>query len=135
MPRARLEAAKNLKAIINVAEQFPANIDYDYAMARGVRVLNVKPGVRRTRPEVALGMAPEYRHAESAGQIACSARARAAGWRQQCLRPVPAKCGFIGMGDLGRAILPLLAPFARRSPPTHGGRLPAHAGLPPGDTG
>lgn len=114
MPRARLEAAKNLKAIINVEGNFLPNIDYDCAMARGVRVLNVSPVFAEPVAEVALGMALSLARGISRSDrlfrqgrelYGLAANENAYGLYRQ-------KVGFIGMGDLGRAILPLLAPFA-----------------------
>src|ERR1700727_1905573 len=57
MPKARLDRAPKLRAIINVETNFLQNIDYDVCFERGIHVL--APGSAFAKPvaEMALGMA------------------------------------------------------------------------------
>ncbi len=57
LPRARLERASKLRAIINVETNFLQNVDYDVCFERGIHVL--APGSAFAKPvaEMALGMA------------------------------------------------------------------------------
>lgn len=113
LPKERLVRAHNLRAIINVEGNFLPNIDYDYAFSRGIRVLNVSPVFAEPVAEAALGMAIDLARGVSRSdryfrqgveKYGLDANVDAFSLFRQ-------KIGFIGMGDLGKAILPLLAPF------------------------
>ncbi len=113
LPRARLERTPHLRAIINVEGNFLPNIDYDYAMSRGIRVLNVSPVFAEPVAEAALGMAIDLARGISRSdryfrnnteKYGLDANRDAYSLHRQNI-------GFIGFGDLGRAIVPLLAPF------------------------
>ena len=113
MPQARLQQAPRLRAICNVEGNFLPNIDYVCAAARGIRVLNISPVFAEPVAEVALGMAISLARGISRSdryfrqgteQYGLAANTEAYSLHRQSV-------GFIGFGDLGRAILPLLAPF------------------------
>ncbi|GGP18218.1 hydroxyacid dehydrogenase [Silvimonas iriomotensis] len=113
LPRERLERAPRLRAIVNVEGNFLPNIDYDYAMRHGVRVLNVSPVFAEPVAEAALGMAIDLARGISRSdryfrnnteKYGLDANRDAYSLHRQNI-------GFIGFGDLGRAIVPLLAPF------------------------
>jgi len=113
MLRARLQQAPKLRAIFNVEGNFLPNIDYAYAMAQGVRVLNISPVFAEPVAEAALGMAIDLARGisrsdryfrEGRERYGLDANRDAYSLRRQDI-------GFIGFGDLGRAIVPLLAPF------------------------
>ena len=113
LPKTRLDRAQNLRAVINVEGNFLPNIDYEHAFRRGVRALNVSPVFAEPVAEVALGMALDLARGISRSdryfrqgveKYGLAANRDAYSLRRQTI-------GFIGMGDLGRAILPLLAPF------------------------
>ena len=113
LPRARLDAMPRLRAVFNVEGNFLPNIDYAHAMARGVRVLSISPVFAEPVAEVALGMAIDL-----ARGVSRSDRAFRAGTEQYGLAAnreayslFRQQIGFIGFGDLGRALAPLLAPF------------------------
>lgn len=113
LPESRLKKAGRLKAIFNVEGNFLPNVDYGYCFRNGIRILNISPVFAEPVAEAALGMAidlcrgitrsdrnfrkgtEEYGLAANKGAISL--------FRQEV--------GFVGMGDLGRAILPLLRPF------------------------
>ena len=116
MPQARLEQAPRLRAICNVEGNFLPNIDYACAAARGIRVLNISPVFAEPVAEVALVMAISLARGISRSdryfrqgteQYGLAANTEAYSLHRQTV-------GFIGFGDLGRAILPLLAPFHPR---------------------
>ncbi|RKP46244.1 hydroxyacid dehydrogenase [Pararobbsia silviterrae] len=116
MPAERLQRAKNLRAIINVEGNFLPNVDYPYCFGNGVRVLNVSPVFAEPVAELALGMAidlargvsrSDRRFRDGTEHYGLDANRDAFSLYRQDI-------GFVGMGDLGRAILPLLAPFGVR---------------------
>ena len=116
LPAERLAQLPDLKVIINVEGNFLPNVDYAWCFSHGVRVLNVSPVFAEPVAEVALAMAIDLArgitrsdrrfrsHSELYG-LAANVDAYSL-FRQEV--------GFIGMGDLGKAILPLLAPFGCR---------------------
>jgi len=114
LPKERLDRARNLRAVINVEGNFLPNIDYEHAFRKGVRVLNVSPVFAEPVAEVALGMALDLARGISRSdryfrqgveKYGLDANRKAYSMFRQ-------KVGFIGMGDLGKAILPLLTPFS-----------------------
>jgi phosphoglycerate dehydrogenase-like enzyme len=113
MPAERLTRAANLRAIINVEGNFLPNVDYAQCFRKGIRVLNVSPVFAEPVAEAALGMAIDL-----ARGISHADRRFRSGTEQYGLDAnrdafslYDAPVGFVGMGDLGRAILPLVAPF------------------------
>ena len=116
MPAARLLRAPRLRAIFNVEGNFLPNIDYSLALSCGVRVLNISPVFAEPVAEAALGMAIDLARGISRSdryfrqgteKYGLDANRDAYSLRRQDI-------GFIGFGDLGRAIVPLLAPFQPR---------------------
>src|SRR6218665_1465075 len=108
MPASRLRLAPHLRAIFNVEGNFLPNIDYGVAISRGVRILSTSPVFAEPVAEAALGMALDL-----ARGISRSDRYFRQGSEKyrnifSLQRQV---LGFIVFGDLGRAIVPLLAPF------------------------
>ena len=113
LPESRLTKAQRLKAIFNVEGNFLPNIDYSYCFRNGIRILNISPVFAEPVAEAALGMAIDL-----ARGITSSDRNFRRGTEQYGLAAnqhaislFRQEVGFIGMGDLGRAILPLLRPF------------------------
>jgi len=116
LPEPRLKRATSLKAVFNVEGNFLPNIDYAYCFRHGIRVLNISPVFAEPVAEVALGMAIDLargitrsdRHFRlGTEQYGLAANTEAFSLFRQAI-------GFIGLGDLGRAILPLLRPFGCR---------------------
>ena len=113
MPRARLDRAPKLRAIVNVETNFLQNVDYEACFERGVHVL--APGSAFARPvaEMTLGMAIDLCRG-----VTFADRAMRAGqekWllegAEGCFSLYGASVGLIGFGDLARAFTPLLQPF------------------------
>jgi phosphoglycerate dehydrogenase-like enzyme len=116
LPESRLKRAKSLRAVFNVEGNFLPNIDYAHCFRHGIRVLNVSPVFAEPVAEAALGMAIDLargitrsdRHfRQGVEQYGLAANAQAFSLFHQHV-------GLIGLGDLGRAILPLLHPFGCR---------------------
>ena len=113
LPESRLRKAARLKAIFNVEGNFLPNVDYGYCFRHGIRVLNISPVFAEPVAEAALGMAIDLargitrsdRHfRQGTEQYGLAANEDAFSLFRQ-------EVGFVGMGDLGRAILPLLRSF------------------------
>jgi phosphoglycerate dehydrogenase-like enzyme len=113
LPESRLKKAHVLKAIFNVEGNFLPNIDYSYCFRHGIRVLNISPVFAEPVAEAALGMAidlargitrSDRRFREGTETYGLTANEDAYSLFRQ-------NVGFVGMGDLGKAIIPLLSPF------------------------
>ena len=113
MPKARLDSAPKLRAIINVETNFLQNVDYETCFERGIHVLTPSSAFARPVAEMALGMAIDLcRGLTTADRAMRAGREKwlldgAAG----CFSLYGARVGIIGFGDLARAFTPLLAPF------------------------
>ncbi|HEY1234719.1 MAG TPA: hydroxyacid dehydrogenase [Candidatus Binatia bacterium] len=116
LPESRLRRTGALKAVFNVEGNFLPNIDYDYCFAHKIRVLNISPVFAEPVAEAALGMAIDLARGISVSdrhfrrgceEYGLSANRRAFSLFRQDV-------GFIGFGDLAKAILPLLRPFSCR---------------------
>lgn len=113
LPESRLRRAAKLKAVFNVEGNFLPNVDYDYCFRAGVRVLNISPVFAEPVAEAALGMAidlargitrSDRKFRQGSEEYGLAANREAFSLFRQ-------DAGLIGLGDLGRAILPLLRPF------------------------
>jgi phosphoglycerate dehydrogenase-like enzyme len=113
MPKARLDRAKSLRAIINVETNFLQNVDYEACFQRGIHVLAPSSAFARPVAEMALGMAIDLCRGVSAADRAM--RTGNEKWLLDgatgCFSLYGSPVGLIGFGDLGRAFAPLLAPF------------------------
>src|SRR6266536_3267635 len=116
LPEPRLQRVANLKAVFNVEGNFLPNVDYGYCFRAGVRVLNISPVFAEPVAEAALGMAidlargisrSDRKFREGSEEYGLAANREAFSLFRQDL-------GLVGLGDLGRAILPLLRPFGCR---------------------
>ena len=113
LPGDRVRAARELRAVCNVEGNFFPNVDYAACAERGVRVLGCGPAYAQPVAEFALGLALDLARGISAGDRAFRAgteRYTEDGNRGAFLLR-GAETGLIGVGNLGRALLPLLAPF------------------------
>jgi phosphoglycerate dehydrogenase-like enzyme len=113
LPRERLERAKNLKAIINVEGNFQPNIDYEYCFQRGIHVLGVGGAFGQAVAEMALGFAVALARGIPEGDRLFREGKEVYGRfsNQASFLISGAEIGFIGFGNLGRALLELLTPF------------------------
>ena len=112
----RLARAPKLKAIVNVEGNFVRNVDYAECFRRGIQVLTIAPAFAHPVAEMALGFALDL-----ARGITRADRLMREGKEQYGLLGARdsfvlrgTTMSFIGCGNLGRALLPLLAPFRPR---------------------
>ena len=118
MPRARLDRARNLKAIFNVETNFLPNIDYQACQECGIWVLSPTAAFAAVVAESALSMAIDLARGIGAADRAFRAGRERYGLagNEGCFQFTGAPVGIIGFGDLGRAVRALLVPF--RNPVT-----------------
>jgi phosphoglycerate dehydrogenase-like enzyme len=112
----RLARAPKLKVIINVEGNFAQNVDYAECFRRGIQVLSIAPVFAQPVAEMALGLALDLaRGITRADRLMREGNEQygLAGARD-CFVLRGATMSFIGCGNLGRALLPLLAPFRPR---------------------
>jgi phosphoglycerate dehydrogenase-like enzyme len=113
---ARLARAAKLEVVINVEGNFAQNVDYAECFRRGIQVLSIAPVFAQPVAEMALGLALDLaRGITRADRLMRQGREQygLAGNRDAFLLR-GATMGFIGCGNLGRALIPLLAPFRPR---------------------
>ena len=112
----RLARAPHLAAVINVEGNFAQNVDYAESFRRGIQILSIAPVFAQPVAEMALGLALDLARGITRGDRLMregSEQYGLAGNRDAfVLRG--ATIGFIGCGNLGRALIPLLAPFRPR---------------------
>ena len=113
LPAERIRTAVNLRAVCNVEGNFFPNVDYPACFAQGVYVLGAGPAYAQPVAEFALGLALDLARGISAGDRAFRSgteRYTEAGNAGSVLLQ-HANVGLVGVGNLGRALLPLLRPF------------------------
>ena len=113
LPRQILQQAKRLKAILNVESNFLDNMDYDYCFANGIHVLTTGRVFAAPVAEIGLGMALSLER--NIGGADRDFRAGQELWggdgNTEARLMSGGNIGFIGFGDLGRALHRLLAGF------------------------
>ena len=113
LPESRLQRASSLRAIINVEGNFLPNVDYGYCFSHSIRVLTISPVFAEPVAEGALGMAIDLGRGITRSDRGFRAGTETYGLEanRDAFALFRQDVGFIGMGDLGRALLPLLRPF------------------------
>jgi phosphoglycerate dehydrogenase-like enzyme len=113
LPKERLDRASRLKAVINVEGNFLPNVDYATCFQRGIKVLGVGPAFSVPVAEIGLCFALDL-----ARGVTAADRDFRTGEERYGLAGNPGafllsgcEIGFIGFGNLGQALLPLLQPF------------------------
>ena len=108
-----LNGASRLRAVVNVEGNFFPNIDYPTAFRNGVRILGVGNAYAQAVAEFALGLA-----IDAARGISREDRAARAGIEEYVAARTAdsillrgSHVSLIGFGNLGRALIELLAPF------------------------
>jgi phosphoglycerate dehydrogenase-like enzyme len=112
----RIERAPRLRAIVNVEGNFLPTVDYEACFARGIHALLASPAFAPAVAEAALGMAIDLARGITAADRAMRAgneRYDLAG-NDGCFLFAGTEVGLVGMGDLARELLRLLAPFRCR---------------------
>jgi phosphoglycerate dehydrogenase-like enzyme len=113
MPRARLDRAPKLRAILNVESNFGPNIDYQTCSERGIWVITPAAAFAEPVAEAALGMALDLARGITAADRAFRAGTEAWGLEgnRDTFRFAGAPVGIVGFGDLGRTFRELIRPF------------------------
>jgi phosphoglycerate dehydrogenase-like enzyme len=113
MPRARLDRAAKLRAIVNVETNFLQNVDYETCFQRGVHVLTPSSAFAKPVAEMTLGLAIDLCRGITTADRAM--RRADEKWlldgASDCFSLYGARVGLIGFGDLARAFVPLIRPF------------------------
>jgi phosphoglycerate dehydrogenase-like enzyme len=114
LPSERLGRAPHLRAVMNVEGNFYPNVDYPTCFARSIRVLGCGPAYAQAVAEHALGLALDLARGISREDRAFrQGRERYLGeGNADAVLLRHADVGLVGYGNLGRALRPLLAPFA-----------------------
>jgi phosphoglycerate dehydrogenase-like enzyme len=109
----RLRRASQLRAILNVEGNFFSNVDYETCFARGVYVLGCGPAYAQAVAEHALGLALDLARGISREDRAfrTGTERYVADGNDDAILLAGSTVGLIGLGNLGRALLPLLRPF------------------------
>ncbi len=113
LPRERLERAPKLRGILNVEGNFFQNVDYEACFERGVNVVACMPTYAQAVAEFSLGLAIDL-----ARGISREDRAFREGREGYVFQSTGdsillrgSEMGILGYGNIGRKLLPLLAPF------------------------
>ena len=108
-----LANATRLRAILNVESNFLDNMDYDQCFTRGIHVLSTGKVFAQPVAEIGLGLALALeRNIVGADRDFRSGRELWGGEGNTAARLLSGgNIGFIGFGDLGRALNKLLLPF------------------------
>jgi phosphoglycerate dehydrogenase-like enzyme len=116
LPESRLRQARSLRAVFNVEGNFIPNMDYGYCFRAGIRVLNISPVFAEPVAEAALGMAIDLSRGITRSDRHFRQGTEEYGWaaNRDAFSLFRQDVGLIGLGDLGKAILPLLGPFGCR---------------------
>ncbi len=113
MPRARLDRAPNLKAIVNVESNFLPNIDYQAAQDRGIWVIAPASAFAAPVAEAAVGMAIDLARGITVAdrQFRGGTERYGLEGNEGTFRFAGATVGIVGFGDLGRQFRDLIRPF------------------------
>ena len=111
-----LKKAKKLKAIFNVESNFLHNIDYCYCHKNKIHVLSTSPVFAQPVAEMSLGLLLSLaRSIHIAHNDFTNGKEKYGGGISQKNFLIKNKnFGFIGFGDLAKATLPLIKPFANK---------------------
>ena len=114
LPTERITRARELRALLNIEGNFYPNVDYQSCFTQGVHVLGCGPAYAQAVAEFALGLALDLARGISREDRAFRAgqeRYLGAGNHDAILLR-HSRIGLVGYGNLGRALRPLLIPFA-----------------------
>ena len=116
MPETRLRRATGLRAIFNVEGNFFPNVDYAYCFQHGVRVAVAAPAFAAPVAEYALALTLDLLRGVTRSDRAFREGSEAYGWRgnRDATTLFGRDVGIVGFGNIGRALLPLFAPFRCR---------------------
>lgn len=113
LPTSLLQRARKLRAIFNIESNFMDNMDYDYCFANGIHVLTTGKVFAAPVAEIGLGLALALeRNIVGADRDFRNGKEKWGGDGNTEARLISGgNVGFIGFGDLGKALHKLLAGF------------------------
>ena len=116
MPDERLRRAPGLRAIFNVEGNFFPNVDYGYCFRHGIRVAVAAPAFAAPVAEYALALTLDLLRGVTRADRAFRDGTEAYGWRgnRDATTLFGRDVGIVGFGNIGRALVQLLAPFRCR---------------------
>ena len=113
LDKARLDRAPHLRAIFNVESNFLPNLDYAECHRRGIPVLSTAPVYARPVAEMVLGMAISLARRMHEADAALRLGKEFKGDNHDSFLLHGKPLAIVGLGNTGRALLPLLRPFSR----------------------
>jgi len=116
LPKERLDRASQLKVVFNVESNFLPNIDYEECHRRGIYVLSTAPVFAKPVAEMSLGLAltaARRIHEADAAIRRGTETLYGTGDNHDSILLSGRVFSLVGFGNLGRALLPLVRPFAR----------------------
>ena len=113
MDKRRLDRAPYLRAILNVKANWEPNIDYEECQSRGIHVLSAAPAMAPAVAEYCLAQAIVSLRGlgDADARVRNGQEAYGIAGNQNAKSLYGADVAFIGYGNLGRALAPLLRPF------------------------
>ena len=113
MDKARLDMAQKLRCIINVETNFLPNVDYEACFERGIHVIAPSSVFAAPVAEIGLGMALSLARGihTAHGDFLAGRELYGLEGNHEAELLAGADVGFVGFGDLGRALHKLLAGF------------------------
>jgi phosphoglycerate dehydrogenase-like enzyme len=114
LDRARLDRAPRLRAVFNVESNFLPNVDYAECHRRGIPVLSTAPVYARPVAEMVLAMAISLARRMHEADAALRVGKEFKGDNHDSFLLHGKPLAIVGLGNTGRALLPLLRPFSRQ---------------------
>ena len=113
LEKARLDSAPHLRAVFNVESNFLPNLDYTELDRRGIPVLSTAPVYGQPVAEMVLAMAISLARRMLEADTALRAGKEFKGDNHDSFLLHDKPLAIVGLGNTGRALLPLLRPFSR----------------------
>lgn len=116
MEKSRLNIAPKLRAIVNVETNFLPNVDYEACFQRGIHVIAPSSVFAAPVAEIGLGMALSLARGihTGHGDFVAGKELYGLDGNHEAELLAGADVGFVGFGDLGRAVHKLLVGFQPR---------------------
>lgn len=112
LDKARLDRAPNLRAVFNVESNFLGNIDYAECERRGIPILSTAPVYAQPVAEMVLAMAISLARRMHEADVALRTGKEFKGDNHDSFLLHGKPLAIVGLGNTGRALLPLLRPFS-----------------------
>ncbi|MEO5960539.1 MAG: hydroxyacid dehydrogenase [Opitutaceae bacterium] len=113
LDKTRLDRAPHLRAVFNVESNFLPNLDYAECHRRGIPVLSTAPVYARPVAEMVLAMAISLARRMHEADAALRVGKEFKGDNHDSFLLHGKPLAIVGLGNTGRALLPLLRPFSR----------------------